>query len=651
MAVLCSLTIIAIQLTLLASTNSATWDEPDHTYAAYMQYRGDFGLNPEHPPLVKFLAALPLQRLKLLLPSMLDRPYRLQEVIGGREFLYQNNANQILFRARIATMGLTLLLALCVFFATQEMFGSPAALLALGILTFDPTLLAHSALVTTDSAQALFLFAAIYAFYRYNTRPTLLRLGCVGVLAGLAVASKHSAVLLFPMLLLLAGAEILSKRSVSPAKLMLRLAGALKVIGATSVLILWAAYGFRFAARPNAQALNPSFQAQLLRVPSGFDAHVLAIPDRLHLLPESYLYGFAHVLFESKAFHSYLLGTIYPHPVWFYFPVAILIKSTLSFLILLGVAFWAVARHRFRHDREITYLLAPTLVYLLFAMAGGMNIGVRHILPMYVFLTVFIAGAIAPLLVADRRWLFIITALLIFQAGSVLHCYPDYVSYANEAFGGPANVHRFLSDSSSDWGQQMKSVDTYLKQRQITKCWFAYFGEGVVDYSYYGIPCKPLITTDSLYFDVPHDVPGVIDGPVLISAGVLSGFEFGPGALDPYRQFQVLKPAHVIGHGVFVFEGQFKIPLASALSLDHRAGELVKTDPDVALAEALKADSLAPDSAAVNETLGEMLDAQGRRQEAAFYYRRALQLSHSVEPAFQSVLAARIEARLKQPGS
>lgn len=193
------LLVILLQLAFMAKDNSATWDEADHTYAGYMQWRyGDFGLNPEHPPLVKFLATLPLLGMHLKEPPLLDRPYRLQEVKGGKDFVFQNDANAILFRARMAVSVLTLLLAVLVFLATREMFGTGAGLIALGMLAFDPTLLAHSALVTTDAGQACFVFWAVYAFYRYVENPTSWRVFNVGIVTGLALATKHSAVLLFP---------------------------------------------------------------------------------------------------------------------------------------------------------------------------------------------------------------------------------------------------------------------------------------------------------------------------------------------------------------------------------------------------------------------------------------------------------------------
>ena len=649
---------IALQLVLMARANSATWDEADHTYAGYMQWKhGDFGLNPEHPPLVKFLATLPLLNMNLNVPPLQDRPYRMQEVQGGKDFVFQNDANKILFRVRMAAMLLTLLLAVLVFLAAREMFGTGAGLIALGLISFDPTLLAHSALVTTDAGQACFMLWAIYAFYRFINVPSPWRLVTTGLAVGLALAAKHSAVLLFPMLLALIAVEALSHRrssseqsAISPAKYASRLGLAFLAICAISVAVLWSFYGFRYSARVEGLPLNPTMPAQLHRVPSAFAASTLSLFNKLHLFPESYTYGFAHVLFQSKAFTSYLLGAIYPHPVWFYFPIAMLIKSTLTFLILLAITIWSIATGRFQGRREILYMGIPAAIYMAFAMAGGMNIGVRHVLPIYIFLSVAIAGAAWNLIQRDRRWLYAVILLLVFQAVSVLHSFPAYVSYANEIAGGPSNVHNLLSDSSSDWAQQMKSVKRYLDANGIDSkndCWFAYFGQGVAEYSYYGIPCKPLITADSLYFDSTHDVPPSIDGTVLMSAGVLSGFEFGPGVLNPYLQFQSLQPVAVIDHGVFVFRGHFEIPLASALSHVQKAALLLRENNNAAaLAEARQAEQLAPDSATVNAALGHALDANGHSADAASYYLKALTLAKTVEPTFQSSSIDGLEQRL-----
>jgi tetratricopeptide (TPR) repeat protein len=275
-------------------------------------------------------------------------------------------------------------------------------------------------------------------------------------------------------------------------------------------------------------------------------------------------------------------------------------------------------------------------VHFAVAMGSGMNIGVRHILPVYIFLAVLIAGASANLVAENRRWVYVVVALLLFQAISVTRAYPAYIAYANELWGGPSQTHLLLSDSSADWGQQLKSTKRYLDQHGIKDCWFIYFAEGVVDYRYYGIPCKPLPTADSFWVGEPAEAPPAIDGVVLISAGDLSGFEFGAGRLNPYEQFKNLRPTAVIDYGVFVFEGHFEIPLAAALSHNQKAENLMREGkrPE-ALVEAQQAVALAPDSVQINATLGDILAALGRRDDAHQSYEKALNLAQTVEPQFQ----------------
>jgi len=187
--VACFLALFAFQYSRLADANSLTWDEANHMYAGYMSWtHEDFGLNPEHPPLAKLLATVPLLSMQLKMPSLQDRPYEKEAFLGGKDFLFRNDANTMTFRARMAASLITLLLVVFVFLAAREFFGTGAGFLALGLIAFDPTLLAHGAVVTTDSAQSCFLLASVYAFYRYATVPSAWRLAAVGIAAGLALA-------------------------------------------------------------------------------------------------------------------------------------------------------------------------------------------------------------------------------------------------------------------------------------------------------------------------------------------------------------------------------------------------------------------------------------------------------------------------------
>ena len=175
--VVCLLLILSLQLFLSIRQQTQTWDEANHIYAGYKSWTdADFGLNPEHPPMVKLLATAPLLSSPKKTPALQDRYFKEEAFLGGKEFLYQNDADSILLRTRLAAGTITLLLAVLVFLATKEMFGTGAAFIALALLTVDPNLLAHGALVTTDSALSCFMLASIYAFYRFVKAPSLWRL-------------------------------------------------------------------------------------------------------------------------------------------------------------------------------------------------------------------------------------------------------------------------------------------------------------------------------------------------------------------------------------------------------------------------------------------------------------------------------------------
>jgi len=654
--VVCLLIILGLQLLLSVRLESQTWDEANHIFAGYRSWtHADFGLNPEHPPMLKLLATVPLFSSPLKTPKLEDRYFKEDAFLGGKDFLYQNDADQILLRTRMAAATLTLLLALLVFLGTKEMFGTGAAFIALTLLAFDPNLLAHGALVTTDAGLSCFMFASIYAFYRYVKTPSIWRMVIVGISAGLALAVKHTGILVFPILLLLAMCEAiryyLSTKGTELTKVSgrqaLKLTGSLVAITVIAVAVLWSFYGFRYAARPNGLQLNPPLTDYV----QGLKPHETWIISRMarwRVLPESYLYGLADVRLTADYYTSFVLGKIYAHGVWFYFPAAFLIKSTLGFLALLLLTVVVIATRRLKCRREILFLVIPPAFYLVVAISVGMNIGVRHILPVYVFLSVLIGGAAWRLIRQDRKWAYLIGALLIIHAGSSLRTFPNYIAYSNELWGGPSQTYKYLTDSNADWGQQLKATRQYLDQRRVKDCWFVYFAEGVAEPGYYGIPCKPLPTINTIWLNEPIEVPPSIDGPVLISAGNLSGVEFGPGSLDPYGQFRQLVPTAVIQQGVFVFDGHFDVPLASALSRIQKAQNyLTANQPEQALAEAQAALALAPNAVQTQMMLGDVLGAMGQADQARMAYEKALVLAKTVEPEFQTRSVPGIEQKLQ----
>src|SRR5688500_1053388 len=249
----------------------------------------------------------------------------------------------------------TLLLAVIVFLATREMFHTTvAAFIALALLAFDPNLLAHGALVTTDIALSCFMFASVYAFYRYVKAPSIWRLIVVGISTGLALAAKHTGALLFPILFLLAGGELvhqLTSTKRRPGKEAFKLVASLVGITGIALVVLWSSYGFRYAARPNRLQLNPPLTAYVQDL-KPHETWAISTMARWHVLPESYLYGLADVRLTANSYTSYVLGKIYAHGVWFYFPIAFLIKSTIAFMAFLLLTVIAIATRRFKCWRE-----------------------------------------------------------------------------------------------------------------------------------------------------------------------------------------------------------------------------------------------------------------------------------------------------------
>ena len=624
--------LFAVQLVHVARVYSATWDEPHHLYDGYNIWtRHDYRVNAEVPPLVKLVAALPLLGMHLDTIPVANQGRAFQD---GRVFVFDNGGDRVLFPARMACMIFALLLAGLVWFAARSMFGRVAALVALGLLTFDPLLLANGTLVTTDVGSACFIFATAYAFYRYARSPSLGWLAATGLAVGFALVAKYTGALVAPILLLLALYEGVRTRSFSV--LARRLAACVAAL-ACGWVILWAFYGFRSQPAPEGLALAPPLAPYIQSMPNPRNAAELSLVARAHLLPEAYIWGLANTKKTEWEYTSYFFGHVYRHGPWQYFPAAFLIKSTLPLLLLLVL--FPVLRRRSGESsaREIAFLLIPVGVYFAVVTGSHFDIGARHLMPIYPFLYILAAAGAAGALRCGPLWAAVVGALLTWQVVTSVRVAPDYMAYGNEAWGGPSEVHRYLSDANVDWGQQLKAVKQYLADNHITNCWFAYFPDGAIEYTDYGVSCRRLPTANSLgWMNLPMEVPPVIEGTVLISDSDLAGIEFGDGTLNPYESFRQSKPVAVIQHGVNVYQGRFAVPLASALLDARKSDELEKAGQrDAARAVASRAVELASNSANTQLNLAEMLARQARWVEAIPHYQAADRLVRTVRPDLQ----------------
>jgi hypothetical protein len=643
-AVVLLLLIMAAEVALSTRQQSPSWDEGDHIFSGYMNWKNrEYSLNPEHPPLVKLIATLPLLPLNLKIAPREGRFFKSEAYYGGRELLFRNDpkygghysADTLLFRIHMAVFFFALMLAVLLFLGTQEMFGSIAGLIALTLFVFDPTILANAPFVATDTGAACGFFASVYTFYRFVKQSNWQRAALCGLAVGFALVTKHSAVLLLPVLLLLAVGELIGRWKTEqnwPRRYALRLVAGMAGVAAIALCVVWGVYSFRYAMHPVGVQMPPlagqmASLSPLLRSAISFcAAH--------HLLPESYLYGLVDVQRVGLETPTYIFGKVYEHGQWFYFPAIVSLKWSIGVLGLLALAIYAFTTGRVHRPREVFFLALPALFYLAVAMAGPLNIGVRHILPIFPFTFALIAGGTAWLVQQRRVWIYPVAALLLWHAVDSVRVFPNYVPYANALWGGPSKTNRYFSDSATDWAQQLKQTKQWIDAHNVQQCSFAYFAAPFLLPSDYGIPCKPLPTLDTKFEGDIH-VPPVVHGPLLISYGDLNGFEFGSKLQNPYQKLFERQPDDVIANGVAVFYGDFALPEAAAIEYEQRSRTLLKKDPKAALTEAQGAVTLVPNGFEANLVLGDAAAALKDWTTAQAAYSIALTHIAEMEPTAQ----------------
>ena len=648
----CGLIILQmILVAIIVHGESLTFDEADHIFAGYMMWHSsDYGLNPEHPPLVKLVATLPLLQKKPWVPPLQNRMFKGEAYLDGRDFMEHNDGPQhgLLFRMRLATGVFAVGLSITVFLMGNEFFGEAAGLLALLLVVFEPNVLANSDLVTTDMGVACLFLATIYCFYRYARQPSVIRLLLTGLAAGLTLSAKHSGILLAPILLGLVLVEIVGTERGQRGRTTRTLSGGLAAVVLLAVVVLWAFYGFRYAARPAGLVMNPTLSEYAAPL-KGINSLVIGHLANWHLLPESWLVGLTDIHYAAQQYAIFLLGHDYPHGVWWYFPVALSIKTSLGLIGLVVLSGIALFSGRLRQKRELAYLVVPGTIYLAAAILSGMNIGTRHVLFLYPLAALLAAAGLTALAQQSRRWIWIGGALVACHVLSAMAVFPAEMAYANEAWGGAANTHKYLSDSSVDWAQQLPHVKQWVDAHPGEECWFAYSAYPVLRPQAYGIPCHPLPTAHTGYEILPVDVPETIHGNILLSADDLEACDWPSDQLNVFERFRWMRMTEQIDHSVFVYRGDFHVPEAAALAAVQKSTILLTENrPVEALVAAKKAVALQPENLLAQMALGDAQKASGDKESARAAYALALAAAHRLEADAQPLFVPDLEQRLTQ---
>ena len=392
--------------------------------------------------------------------------------------------------------------------------------------------------------------------------------------------------------------------------------------------------------------MNPTL-SQYAAPLTGVNSWVISHLANWRLLPESYLMGITDIHYAAQQYAIFILGHDYAHGVWWYFPVALSIKTTLGLIGLVVLAGIALVSKRLSHGRELAYLFVPGAIYLAAAILSGMNIGTRHVLFLYPLAALLAAAGITALAQHSRRWMWIGGGLVACHVVSAMAVFPAEMAYANEAWGGVANTHKYLSDSNVDWAQQLPHVKQWVDAHPGEECWFAYSAYPELRPQAYGIPCHPLPTDQTEWEFLPVDVPETIHGNILLSADELEACDWPSDQLNVFQRFRWMPMAEQIDHSVFVFHGDFDVHEAAALGAVQKANILLgENRPAEALVAAKKAVALQPQNVLTQTALGDAQAASGDKNSARAAYELAMAAAHRLEADAQPLFVPDLEQKL-----
>ena len=488
---------------------------------------GDFSFNPQNPPLLKLLSAIPL----VLHGARLDLDPRWHTHLGGWEpwvlstrFALDHAAqyHRLFVEARLVPLALAVLLGVFVFRWSAALWGTPGGLLSLGLYALCPNVLAHARLATPDMPVTCFMFLSSYALWRAATRGRTADVLWLGVFVGLAFASKFSAVLLGPIL----GAQAwLLSRAPQPSGAPPRWplpwspARSAAVAGGIALAVIALVYGFtglftRWSTLP--------FVSGLFRGVAG------ALPWLRLPLPDGLLLGIDAKTADAggSEYPGFMFGVWARGGFRAFYVVSWLTKTPLAGLALLGWAALATwARGTARTRASFLLALTPVVAFLVLStlLFSRVNYGLRYLLPMFPFVHVA-CGRLAKLAAPggrSRAWL---AALLALYAGESLAVHPHYLSFFNAFAGGPADGWKAFVDSNQDWGQDLRRLRAWMDATRTPRVHLAYFGH--VPPQVYGIAYTPLrrgerpdgviaISTSLLQglpYPITYEQPGVVRG-------------------------------------------------------------------------------------------------------------------------------------------
>jgi 4-amino-4-deoxy-L-arabinose transferase-like glycosyltransferase len=559
---LCLLVVMAANLLSSAWRETVTNDELVHIPAGYHYLvAGNFSLNPEHPPLLKMWACLPLLILRpkvYQLAERGDQDFAKFTVTSALEFWQANQlrSQAIVFWSRVPMVLLTLALGLLIFIYGRRLFGARAAILSLLMFSLEPTMLAHGWIVHTDIAAAFAYLLFLFALQAYYRKPTIYYGLLFGLTTAFALLTKFSLVILLPIFFGFLAFMILRAHRFGLSRVRMTIHSLL----AAAILfgLINAAYFFQHPE------LAPADFNLVAQATTAFSAEHTSTAMGLvsKVLPTQYVFGLYTVYLHNHFGHpASLLGRYSDFGWWYYFPAAFALKTSLPFLLVsLGALAWGFWRAFAKRERRIIPLVVAILIYAGMSMSSNINIGVRHIAPIFPLLFLLSGTGLDQLLQRNRSRgvTVVIVILLSWMFVDAARAYPNYLSFTNSlTLGRPG--WQVLSDSNVEWGQDIGALARYLHERGETELVGSLSG---------GWAAAELYEIRLLDF-APPDLEASSTRYVAVGVGFLNGSTVPPGLKDAqgqvlteeqrrnyFAKYRSLEPEQVFGNSIYLYRAR-----------------------------------------------------------------------------------------------
>jgi hypothetical protein len=452
---------MAVSGVRLTRSLSVTMDEPTHVSAGLSGWHGgDYRQSTGNLFFTQKWAAWPLYRAGVRPPDPeLQRQLNWDPVLVGEALVYSGaDPVGLVAPARQMTLVLCILTGILVWGWAAWLGGPWAGAWAALLYASCPVVLASGVLVTTDTGAAFWYLAALACYAWMLRKPGVHSAAKTGICAAMMVLSKFSIVAWICGAAILLGWHLRRSRGgLGKSDAVVWHALALAAGWAT----IWTFFGWSF---------RPGGFAYITAEPSTLVEHVVALLDRCRALPEPYLREMITFQGMIKPRPAYLLGGFRMGGFWDYFPVAFLAKSTVA--MLLALAAWLLLRRPSqapsRPSPSMSPLVAGAAGYLLVAVATPLNIGARHILPLFLIAAIAVGVALARGVRQGgiARWLAAAVALLAVTEGYSARQKP--LAWFNAIAGGPMSGWRIMVDSSLEWGGDLPDLVAWEKNLRAT---------------------------------------------------------------------------------------------------------------------------------------------------------------------------------------